>query len=220
MTQFGVRSLVGSGGGGEAIFTALKALCERGVHVCGGSWNNKGDCERRDPALDCCIGWRCFLQDALWEGFYKLGMYVCVCMLKITLNYMNYCVDICIYIWSQACHGIYVEITGQLEEVGSLLLPCGTQRSNLSHWAWLQVPFPHWTISQTEIRDFHGAGEMTSWLRALAKDPGSVPSTLMAASQLFVDPLQRIGCPLPTSPGTACLWHIYVHADTTLIYIK
>lgn len=37
MTEFGVRSLVGSGGDGEAIFTALKAPCERGVHVCGGS---------------------------------------------------------------------------------------------------------------------------------------------------------------------------------------
>lgn len=56
---------MGSRGGGETIFTALKAPCERGVFVCGGSRSNKGSYEREDPALDCCIVWRCFLQDSL-----------------------------------------------------------------------------------------------------------------------------------------------------------
>lgn len=64
-TEFGVRSLVGSRGGGEAIFTTLKAPCERGVHVGGASRSNKGSYEREDPALDCCTVWRCFLQDSL-----------------------------------------------------------------------------------------------------------------------------------------------------------
>ena len=37
-------------------------------------------------------------------------------------------------------HSIHMEVRGQLSGVGSLLLLCGSQGSNLGHQAWSQVP--------------------------------------------------------------------------------
>lgn len=40
------------------------------------------------------------------------------------------------------CHGMCMEIRGQLVEIGSLLSPCGSDGLNSDHQAWSQTPLP------------------------------------------------------------------------------
>ena len=66
---------------------------------------------------------------------------------------------------------------------------------------------------------------MAQQLRALAalpEDQGSIPSTHMGGSQSCVSlvPGESSAFPLVPSSGTACMWHIDVHAGKTLIHIK
>lgn len=51
--------------------------------------------------------------------------------------YMNMCIYV--YVWeggndgTHMYHGVHIEVKGQLEGVGSLFLPCGSQGLNSGH---------------------------------------------------------------------------------------
>jgi hypothetical protein len=54
------------------------------------------------------------------------------------------------HVWACVCHGMHVEVRGQLVAAGSPCPLCGSRGSNTDSQTWCQVPLPtetsHWSL--------------------------------------------------------------------------